>query len=139
MYSDLSAPCWIARDKATRAARRLVLGSKVALASAMSAAWQISSGLLPDDPDPEDIPSEPSGLEPNPDHASDWECVDTPDPAPGKATTRRPNQPDAGDPWVPADDDSHWDVFIPDDGDQDPLPEPGDFWIDKPVGRAEEQ
>ena len=27
-----------------------------------------------------------------------------------------------------ADDDSHWDAFIPDDDEFDPLPEPGDFW-----------
>jgi hypothetical protein len=27
-------------------------------------------------------------------------------------------------------DDSHWDVFIPDDDEIDPLPEPGDFWIE---------
>jgi hypothetical protein len=28
------------------------------------------------------------------------------------------------------DDDSPWDVFIPDDDEIDPLPEPGDFWIE---------
>jgi hypothetical protein len=28
------------------------------------------------------------------------------------------------------DDDSHWDVFVPDDDEIDPLPEPGDFWIE---------
>jgi hypothetical protein len=28
------------------------------------------------------------------------------------------------------DDDSQWDVFIPDDDEIDPLPEPGDFWIE---------
>ena len=27
-------------------------------------------------------------------------------------------------------DDSHWDVFVPDDDEFDPLPEPGDFWIE---------
>lgn len=31
---------------------------------------------------------------------------------------------------MPAPDDSHWDVFIPDDDEVDPLPEPGDFWIE---------
>jgi hypothetical protein len=28
------------------------------------------------------------------------------------------------------DDDSRWDVFLPDDDEIDPLPEPGDFWCD---------
>lgn len=28
------------------------------------------------------------------------------------------------------DHDARWDVFIPDDDERDPLPEPGDFWID---------
>jgi hypothetical protein len=31
---------------------------------------------------------------------------------------------------IPDDDASHWDVFIPDDDEIDPLPEPGDFWIE---------
>ena len=26
------------------------------------------------------------------------------------------------------DEDARWDVFIPDDDERDPLPEPGDFW-----------
>jgi len=26
--------------------------------------------------------------------------------------------------------DDRWDAFLPDDGELDPLPEPGDFWID---------
>jgi hypothetical protein len=30
----------------------------------------------------------------------------------------------------PPDDDSRWDVFVPDDDEIDPLPEPGDFWLD---------
>jgi hypothetical protein len=29
-------------------------------------------------------------------------------------------------------DDSRWDVFVPDDDQRDPLPEPGDFWVDEP-------
>jgi hypothetical protein len=29
-----------------------------------------------------------------------------------------------------ADDDSRWDVFLPDDDEIDPLPERGDFWLD---------
>jgi hypothetical protein len=28
-------------------------------------------------------------------------------------------------------DDSRWDVFLPDDDELDPWPEPGDFWFDK--------
>jgi hypothetical protein len=31
---------------------------------------------------------------------------------------------------IPDDDASYWDVFIPDDDELDPLPEPGDFWIE---------
>jgi hypothetical protein len=29
-----------------------------------------------------------------------------------------------------SDDDIKWDVFLPDDDELDPLPDPGDFWID---------
>jgi hypothetical protein len=29
------------------------------------------------------------------------------------------------------DDDSRWDVFIPDPDERDPLPDPGDFWHDE--------
>jgi hypothetical protein len=40
-----------------------------------------------------------------------------------------PDDPD--DPQgFPIPDDSHWDVFLPDDDEFDPLPEPGDFWIE---------
>lgn len=28
------------------------------------------------------------------------------------------------------DDDSRWDAFLADDDERDPLPEPGDFWIE---------
>jgi hypothetical protein len=44
--------------------------------------------------------------------------------------------PEPGDPEddnfeVPAiDDDAKWDAFVPDDDELDPLPEPGDFWLD---------
>jgi hypothetical protein len=41
----------------------------------------------------------------------------------------RPEEPDDPDSF-PIPDDSHWDVFIPDDDEVDPLPEPGDFWIE---------
>ncbi|MEX2317909.1 MAG: hypothetical protein WD669_12200 [Pirellulales bacterium] len=35
------------------------------------------------------------------------------------------------DPNIPCtDDDPRWDVFLPDDDPYEPLPEPGDFWID---------
>jgi len=27
-------------------------------------------------------------------------------------------------------DDDQWDAFLPDDDQQDPLPEPGDFWLE---------
>jgi hypothetical protein len=30
----------------------------------------------------------------------------------------------------PPDHDPRWDVFLPDDDEIDPLPEPGDFWVD---------
>jgi hypothetical protein len=32
--------------------------------------------------------------------------------------------------FLAGDDDSRWDVFLPDDDEIDPLPEPGDFWLD---------
>ena len=31
--------------------------------------------------------------------------------------------------WID-DNDDHWDVFLPDDEPDGPMPEPGDFWID---------
>jgi hypothetical protein len=31
---------------------------------------------------------------------------------------------------TPCTDDAHWEIFLPDE--DDPLPEPGDFWIDAP-------
>jgi hypothetical protein len=31
---------------------------------------------------------------------------------------------------TPCTDDAHWEIFLPDD--DDPMPEPGDFWIDDP-------
>ena len=41
-----------------------------------------------------------------------------------------PGEPDEIE--MPCTDDADWDVFIADD-DCDPLPEPGDFWIDDPA------
>ena len=38
-------------------------------------------------------------------------------------------EPDALD-LLAVDDDSQWDVFLPDD-EIDPLPDPGDFWLDQ--------
>ena len=35
-------------------------------------------------------------------------------------------------PWTD-DDDARWEPFIPDEDERDPLPEPGDFWIDSDV------
>jgi hypothetical protein len=32
---------------------------------------------------------------------------------------------------LPDGDDAYWDVFIPDEDERDPLPEPGDFWIEE--------
>jgi hypothetical protein len=39
-------------------------------------------------------------------------------------------EPDDVESFPIPDDTSHWDVFIPDDDEIDPLPEPGDFWIE---------
>jgi hypothetical protein len=39
-----------------------------------------------------------------------------------------PGDPDKD--FFPPDDDPCWDVFLPDDDELDPLPEPGDFWLD---------
>ena len=56
----------------------------------------------PDEPlFPEEEPAEPSDLE-----DLDFPCTDDDD------------------------DDSRWDVFLPDGDPNDPRPEPGDFWID---------
>lgn len=42
-----------------------------------------------------------------------------------------PDEPsDLDDPSLPWPDDDHWDAFLPDDDPNDPLPAPGDFWID---------
>jgi hypothetical protein len=45
------------------------------------------------------------------------------------APQEQPDEPRHPDDF-PQPDDSHWDVFIPDDDEIDPLPEPGDFWIE---------
>jgi hypothetical protein len=45
----------------------------------------------------------------------------------------KPHLPDARDEprhFPNPGDDSQWDVFVPDDDEIDPLPEPGDFWIE---------
>ena len=39
--------------------------------------------------------------------------------------------------WPDTDDD-RWDAFIPDDDERDPMPEPGDFWIDCDRGAGRE-
>lgn len=41
-----------------------------------------------------------------------------------------PDDPDDAQGFPIPDVDSHWDVFVPDDDELDPLPEPGDFWIE---------
>jgi hypothetical protein len=41
-----------------------------------------------------------------------------------------PDGPDDAHDFPIPDDDSQWDVFIPDDDEIDPLPDPGDFWIE---------
>lgn len=50
------------------------------------------------------------------------------------APFEEPDEPDdlddANFPAVDDDDDSRWDVFLPDDDPYEPLPEPGDFWMD---------
>ena len=45
------------------------------------------------------------------------------------ARSEQQNKPPHPDDF-PLPDDSHWDVFIPDDDELDPLPEPGDYWIE---------
>ena len=65
-------------------------------------------GLLPDF-DPQDEPEEPTDLEPDgPTEPSDFEYVDIPC----------------------TDEDSRWDVFLPDDDERDPQPDAGDFWFE---------
>jgi hypothetical protein len=63
-----------------------------------------------------------------------------PQPPTGLPPVEPPAEPDeSGEPdeiELPCTDDADWDVFIPDD-DCDPLPEPGDFWIDDPEELAD--
>lgn len=76
-----------------------------------------AAGLPADEQARGNVAPEPSDLQPSPDkpsEPSDWESVDVP----GFAQQ------------APADDDSNWDVFLPDEEDEDPLPAPGDFWIE---------
>ena len=40
------------------------------------------------------------------------------------------NSPDDGDSTPLEFDDGPWEAFLPDDDQSDPLPEPGDFWIE---------
>jgi hypothetical protein len=56
----------------------------------------------------------------SPNQRQGWEPIDEPDDASELDDFTMP-----GD-----DDDSQWDVFLPDDEPFGPLPEPGDFWID---------
>ncbi len=55
---------------------------------------------------------------------------DTPHELDSPATEpEEPSEPEELD--LPHDnDDAHWEVFIPDDDECDPWPEPGDFWIE---------
>jgi hypothetical protein len=41
-----------------------------------------------------------------------------------------PDEPEDAQDFPIPDDASYWDVFIPDDDEIDPLPAPGDFWIE---------
>jgi hypothetical protein len=53
-----------------------------------------------------------------------------------------PELPDPGDLEIdaPGGDEAYWDVFIPDADECDPLPEPGDFWVeDGQESRVESQ
>jgi len=36
-------------------------------------------------------------------------------------------------------DDDCWDAFLPDEGQHDPLPEPGDFWLEDDLLEAHQQ
>jgi hypothetical protein len=56
------------------------------------------------------------------------EQVSFPAPSPFDEPDHSPDAADV-DP-LSADDDARWDVFLPDDDEVDPLPEPGDFWFD---------
>ena len=59
---------------------------------------------------------------------------DNPPPPSPPAEPDEPNDPD--DLEVPCTDDAHWDVFIADDDDRDPLPDFDDFWIEDPEEMA---
>jgi hypothetical protein len=56
------------------------------------------------------------------------QCDPSDDPDPLIRLNPEPRDP--GDFNLPAPgDDDRWEVFIPDDDERDPLPDPGDFWI----------
>jgi hypothetical protein len=63
---------------------------------------------------------------------SNFAPVDPPHPL---APVEEPEEPSDLDNFdIPqGDDDSRWDVFIPDEDERDPQPDPGDFWIDEPA------
>lgn len=69
----------------------------------------------------------PSGMasrwEPEPLPDSDEPCHDPPAEEPVE-----PDDPEFED--LPHQDDARWDVFLPDDDQRDPQPEPGDFWTE---------
>ena len=48
----------------------------------------------------------------------------------GEPPSTKPPTSEPAAPKDPIDDEAYWDAFIPDDDECDPLPEPGDFWID---------
>lgn len=54
---------------------------------------------------------------------------DVPD-VPGDDCPDDDDSPDDGDTTPMEFDDGPWEAFLPDDDQTDPLPEPGDFWIE---------
>ena len=66
----------------------------------------------------------PGGELPTPQHDQKYEAGG--DPA---SRMEQPDELDGAD--LPGlDDDAHWDAFLADDDEIDPLPAPGDFWIE---------
>ena len=64
---------------------------------------------------------------PGPGPTAEREQTSSPAPSFGEPD-HSPDHADAGP--ISTDDDGRWDVFLPDDDEIDPLPEPGDFWVD---------
>jgi hypothetical protein len=70
---------------------------------------------------------------------SPWQPDDADDVPNGDPEPELPDPDDLEIDDPPSGDDAYWDVFIPDDDECDPLPEPGDFWVEDDRGSGVER